>query len=206
MSDMFPLFLHTAGRRAVVVGGGTVGRRKAGACADAGLAVRVVDPLAVPWPGVEWVAEAYRPDHLDGAALAVAAATPEVNAAVVVDARRSRIPVCDAANPEAGDFVFPAVVRRGRLTLAVSTGGASPFLAARIGDRLQADFGPEYGEWVAVLDEVRRRVLEVVPAAARRRLLAGFAADLWLDRLREVGTEVARTEMLAVVEAAAGPV
>ena len=201
---MFPLFLHTAGRRVVVVGGGAVGRRKAAACADAGLAVRVVDPLAVPWPGVEWVAEAYRPDHLDGAALAVAAATRVVNAMVVADARRLRIPVCDAANPDAGDFVFPAIVRRGGLTLAVSTGGASPTLSARLRDRLDADYGPEYGEWVAVLDEVRQRVLEVVPdAAVRRQLLAGFAEDLWLDRLREAGAEVARREMLAAVAAAA---
>ncbi len=201
---MFPLFLHTAGRRVVVVGGRAVGRRKAAACADAGLAVRVVDPLAVAWPGVEWVAEAYRPDHLAGAALAVAAATPSVNAEVVSDARRLRIAVCDAANPEAGDFIFPAVVRRGRLTIAVGTGGASPALAARLRDRLAADFGPEYGEWVVLLDEVRRRVLEVIPEiTVRRELLAGFAEDRWLGRLREAGAEVARREMLAVVAAAA---
>ena len=122
----------------------------------------------------------------------------------LADARRLRIPVCDAANPDAGDFVFPAIVRRGGLTLAVSTGGASPTLSARIRDRLHADYGPEYGEWVAVLDEVRQRVLEVVPdAALRRQLLAGFAEDLWLDRLREAGAEVARREMLAAVAAAA---
>lgn len=91
--------------------------------------------------------------------------------------------------------------------MAVSTGGASPALAARIRDRLAADFGPEYAEWVAVLEAVRQRVLEVVPdAATRRRLLAGFAEDNWLDRLREIGADAARAEMLAAVEPAAGAV
>ena len=201
---MLPLVFLPSSRPAVVVGGGAVGRRKAEGCADAGWAVRVVDPVAVPFAGVEWVAEAYRPDHLTGAALAVAAATPAVNAVVVADARRRRVPVCDAANPAAGDFVFPAVVRRGGLTLAASTGGASPTLGVRIRDRLAADFGPEYGEWVAALTAVRRRGLEVVPdAEARRRLLADFAEDRWLDRLRAVGPDALLAEMLAAVDAAA---
>jgi precorrin-2 dehydrogenase / sirohydrochlorin ferrochelatase len=204
---MLPLFLDARNRQVVVIGGGLVGQRKAAACSEAGFAVRVVDPLAVPWPGVEWIAEAYRPAHLDGASIVVAAATPPVNAEVVADARRASVLVCDAANPEAGDFTFPAVLRRGQLVIAVSTGGASPTLGTRIRDQLRADFGPEYAEWVAVLDEVRQRVLEgVLDAGVRRRLLAGFAEYHWLDRLRDAGPETTRKEMLAVVAAAAGAV
>jgi len=204
---VFTLFLRTANRLAVVVGGGAVGRRKASACLDGGFQVRVVDPAAAPLPGVEWVAKAYHADHLNGATVVVAAATPTVNAIVVADARRAGVPVCDAANPDAGDFDFPATVRHGDFTIAISTGGASPALSRRIRNRIESEFGPEYGEWVAVLRAVRRRVLEVVPDAAdRRRLLTAFADDRWLDRLREVGADKVLKEMLAGVEAADGPV
>lgn len=202
---MIPIVLQSNGRLAVVVGCGAVGRRKAATCAAGGLPVRVVDPVAEPFPGVEWVAETYRADHLLGAGLVVAAATPEVNRAVVADARRLSVLVCDAADPANGDFVFPAVVRRGGLTLAVSTGGASPALSGRLRDRLDAEFGPEYAAWVELLAEVRRLVLESVPdAATRRRLLAGFADDRWRLRVRDAGVAVARAEMLAVMSADGG--
>src|SRR4051812_27326030 len=114
---MFPVFLDLTGRRVVVVGGGPVGRRKAEAAHAAGAEVVVVDPaaedltprppslgrkgekelsaVAPPFPGeglgrgsLTRLAEPYRPDHLTGASLVFAAATPGVNARVVADARR----------------------------------------------------------------------------------------------------------------------
>lgn len=204
---MFPLFLRTANRWAVVIGGGSVGRRKASACREGGFQVRVIDPVTSPLPGVEWVAEPYRADHIVDATVVVAAATSTVNAEVVADARRTGIPVCDAAIPDAGDFDFPATVRHGDFTIAISTGGASPTLARRIRDRLESEFGPEYGEWVAVLHAVRRRALEVIiDAADRRRLLTAFANDHWLARLREVGADKMLKEMLTKVEADDGDI
>lgn len=195
---MLPLLLNPAGRQAIVVGGGTVGRRKAGVLLDGGFRVRVVDPGADPLPNVEWTAEPYRAEHLAGAFLAVAAATPGVNRLVVADARRSGLLVCDAADPTAGDIVFPAVVRRGGLTLAVSTGGTSPALAARLRDRFADEFGTEYAEWVGLLAELRPLVLASIPdPAARRRVLADLADDRWRVRLRQVGIAAARAEMLA---------
>lgn len=197
---MLPLLLRPSGRLAVLVGGGLVGRRKAHLCQDGGFDVRVVDPVAEPLPGVQWVAEAYRADHLTGAALVVAAATPEVNRAVVADARRLSLLACDAADPANGDVVFPAVVRRGHLTVAVSTGGASPTLSGRLRDRLDAEFGSEYAAWVELLAEARRLARATVPdAAARRRLLAGFADDRWRHRLLAAGAEAVRAEMLALL-------
>ena len=200
---MFPILLNLSGKRVVVVGGGAVGARKARAALDAGAAVRVVDPrapLTLPAEVVH-LAEAYRAEHLGGAALVFACATPDVNAQVVFDARACGVWVNAASSPGDGDFTLPAVVRRGPLTLAVSTGGASPALARNIRAKLEAEYDEAFAAWVALLAEVRADVLAAVPDESRRRaLLDGFADWAWLTRLREEGIEKVREAMRAEAE------
>jgi precorrin-2 dehydrogenase/sirohydrochlorin ferrochelatase len=218
---MFPVLLDLTGRLVVVVGGGSVGRRKALAARDAGAVVRVIDPNPPPLPdqpaaaggvgpsspqggGITWVPARYDPDHLAGVCLVFAAATPEVNARVVADAKARGIWVNAATDPERGDCFLPAVVRRGGLTVAVGTGGASPALARRIREKLEAEFDAAFGEWVSLLDEIRPRVLEsVADPAARRELLDALADWLWLERLRAAGTEAVRAAMREEVRKAA---
>jgi precorrin-2 dehydrogenase/sirohydrochlorin ferrochelatase len=198
---MFPVVLNLAGRVVVVVGGGAVGRRKAAAALAAGAAVRVIDPRpGEAEPGITRVAEAYRPDHLAGACLAFACATPEVNARVVADARAAGVWVNSATDPAAGDCVLPAVVRRGGLTVAVSTGGASPALARRIREQLDAAFDAAFADWVHLLNELRPEVLAAVPApAARRELLDTLADWPWLARIRAEGVDAVRAAMRALL-------
>lgn len=183
-----------------MIGGGAVGARKASALLAAGAEITVIDPrtpLVLP-PGTAHVPEAYRGDHLDGAALVFACATPEVNARVVADAHRCGVWVNAASSPDEGDFTLPAVVRRGELTLAVSTGGASPALARRIREKLESEYDAVLGEWVTLLAEVRAVVLATVPDEARRReLLDGFADWSWLERLRAEGADKVREAMWA---------
>ena len=187
-----PIILNLSGKRVAVIGGGAVGARKASALLAAGALVQVIDPrtpLALP-PGAAHMPESYRAEHLEGAALAFACATPEVNAQVVADAHARGVWVNAASSPDEGDFMLPAVVRRGDLTLTVSTGGASPALARRIREKLETEYDDMFGEWVRLLAEVRAEVLATVPDEARRReLLAAFAEWGWLERLRVEGTE-----------------
>ncbi|QEG25474.1 Precorrin-2 dehydrogenase [Gemmata obscuriglobus] len=197
---MFPVLLDLTDRRTVVIGGGAVGARKVSALLAVGAAVCVVDPrgaLTLP-PEVVHIGEAYRAEHLEGAAVAFACATPEVNAQVVVDAKKRGVWVNAASSPHEGDFTLPAVVRRGEFTLAVNTGGASPALARRVRERLEAEYDAAFGEWVRVLAELRAEVLARVPDEARRReLLDGFADWSWLERLRTEGVGPVREAMLA---------
>ncbi len=186
----FPVVLKLTGKPVVVIGGGAVGMRKALAALAAGAVVRVIDPrspLAFP-PQVTHITEQYHPEHLEGAVLVFACATPEVNAQVVLDAQARDVWVNAATSAEGGDFTLPAVVRRGELTLAVSTGGASPALARRIREKLEAEYDQTFAEWVQLLAEERLEVLATVPDESRRReLLDSFADWEWLARLRTEG-------------------
>jgi hypothetical protein len=141
----FPITIEVSGRLAVVVGLGAVGLRKARGLIEAGAIVRGIDPRPSAESssiGVEVVAEPYREGHLEGALLAFAAASPEVNRLVVADCRRRGLLVNSASAPESGNFAVPAIHRSGPILLSVATSGAGPALAAMLRDRAAGAIGP----------------------------------------------------------------
>jgi precorrin-2 dehydrogenase/sirohydrochlorin ferrochelatase len=157
---LYPIFLDLSGRRCVVVGGGEVANRKARKLLQARARVVVISPeigAELESVAVEIHRRPYREGDLVGAFLAFAATNSrEVNAAVVREAKGRGVPVNVADKPSDGDFALPSTLRRGRLQVAVSTGGASPTLARRIREELEAAFGPEWAGIVEELNAARR--------------------------------------------------
>ena len=133
MSPRFPLFVDLSGKKAVVVGGGTVGLRRAAILRDFGAAVTVISPApGEPLEGISHLARNYRAGDLAGAFLAVAATDDRaVNRAVWEEARTRSVPVnvCDC--PGECDFFFPAICRSGDLVAGVTGGGADHRRTAR---------------------------------------------------------------------------
>jgi precorrin-2 dehydrogenase/sirohydrochlorin ferrochelatase len=131
-----------------------VATRKVGKLLEAGAEVVVVSPEVRPElaeTGAEIHVRPYEYGDLDGASLAFTATdSREVNATVAGEAKERGIPINVADRPTEGDFAVPSTLRRGRLQVAVSTGGASPTLARRIRSELEEAFGPE---WAAVVEE-----------------------------------------------------
>jgi precorrin-2 dehydrogenase / sirohydrochlorin ferrochelatase len=188
----YPAFLDLCGKHVVVVGGGEVATGKV-----RGLLGCRPWPLVVIAPQVSeeirllacadrltWLARGYQPGDLAGADLAFGASNGRaLNARVAAEARQRGIPVLAVDDVENCDFIAPAVVRRGDVQVAISTGGRSPAMARRAREELERVIPQEWG-----------RLLEVA-AAARERLgpeRARVPAAAWQAALRD-GAEVGET-------------
>ena len=167
MSSLFPMFVKLAGKRCLVVGAGKVGEPKIGGLINTGARVHVIAPEATEsvqeWAKAGSIAlelRSFAAADLDGAFLAVVAtASRALNGSIYREAQQRGV-LCNVVDdPEYCDFYYPAVVTRGDLQIAVSTGGQSPSLAQKLSQQLERQFGPGYARWVAELGETRRLVL-----------------------------------------------
>ncbi len=167
----YPMFALLTDKPCLVVGGGAVGERKVLDLLEAGARVTVVSRTLTPALAklaaqgeIIYLAGDFAPEQVESMALVMGATDDEqVNARVSAAARSRGIWVNVADAPEVCTFIVPAQVRRGELTLAISTGGASPALARKLREELEGRFGPEYGPYLTLLKKVREQLL-----AARR--------------------------------------
>src|SRR5512145_1782045 len=125
-AQLYPVFLSLVGRKVVVVGGGTVAEAKLGALLAAGADITVVAPsiaVDIAKLGLRCVRRPFKAADLDGAWYVVAAATPNVNRHVERVARKRRVFVNTVDDAERASAYLGGVVRKGDLTLAISTRG-----------------------------------------------------------------------------------
>ena len=163
----YPVCLEMTERRCLVIGGGPVAERKVAGLLEAGARLTVVSPSATDrlrdWARADRIRlllREYAAGDLDGHSIVfVATDDGRVNAHVARDARAAGVLVNAADDPAHCDFILPAVLRRGELTVAVSTGGASPALARTVRDEL-----------AGYLDRENYAALARVAADARRTL------------------------------------
>lgn len=162
----YPIFLEMKDRRCVVIGGGAVAKRKVEGLVAVGANVTVISPAItdglrdlLKQNAIRHVAREYQAGDRAGYDLVfVATENAETNAAVAGEAQSLRIWVNSADDPDHCDFILPAVIRRGDLTVAVSTGGASPAAARAIREELEEYITADYAAFVQIAGEVRREL------------------------------------------------
>jgi uroporphyrin-III C-methyltransferase/precorrin-2 dehydrogenase/sirohydrochlorin ferrochelatase len=180
----YPISLEMSNRPCLVIGGGAVAQRKAEALLAVGALVTVISPKLTEqlssWVGkgkIHHVALEYEDGDLDGYEIVfVATDDNDVNKAVAKEGRSRRVWVNAADDPANCDFILPSVLRRGDLTVAVSTGGKSPALAKAIREDLEKSLPEHYSLLTRVAGEVRQELRE-------RSLIP--SADAWRNTLND---------------------
>ncbi len=188
--ELYPVFLDLEGMRCLVVGGGAVALRKVRELLACGACILVVSPALCPElaslaeaRSLEWRPRPFREEDLDEARLVICATDDEeVNAHLARLARERGILVNVVDQPELGNFYVPAVVRRGPLTCAVSTGGTSPMLARRVKELLAEVLPQDLGDLAGLLGELRTAVKERLSTPQERRLFWEQVVTLELVR------------------------
>jgi precorrin-2 dehydrogenase/sirohydrochlorin ferrochelatase len=209
---LYPIFLETRDRPVLVIGGGHVGAEKVRGLLNGEADITVVSPQLIEElqehrdaGRIKHIAREYRESDLDAGPwdfVMVATDDGAVNAEVRAAGQKRRLLVNAADDPANCDFILPAVVRRGKITLAASTSGASPALARRLREELEAYLTDDMPALADLLAEVRHEIrargikvendtwqraiderLRVLLAqrkhvAARAHLLAGLGIEL----------------------------
>ncbi|WP_165171712.1 bifunctional precorrin-2 dehydrogenase/sirohydrochlorin ferrochelatase [Adlercreutzia sp. ZJ242] len=178
MPRLYPVMLVLEGKRALVVGGGAVAQRKVEGLLACDAQVRVVAPevtdglRALAEGGAcAWCARAFEEADLAAADIVFAATDDEqVNRRVFEEAARAHLMVNVADRPELCTFFLPSVMRKGRLSVSVSTEGASPLLARRLRERIEERLSDAYAPYVDLLASRR----DVINATVAEQARMGF--------------------------------
>jgi uroporphyrin-III C-methyltransferase / precorrin-2 dehydrogenase / sirohydrochlorin ferrochelatase len=175
--EFLPLFHNLRGARVLVVGGGEIALRKSRLLADAGAVLRVVAPdigtelrELIDSSGGEQILRGYGVADLDGCVLIIAATDDEtLNAQVSADARQRGVPVNVVDAPALCSVIFPAIVDRSPLVIAVSSGGDAPVLARLIRAKMESWIPPTYGHLAGLAARFRHQVKNLFPNVQQRR-------------------------------------
>ena len=207
--DYLPLFHNLRGSRVLVVGGGEIALRKSRLLAEAGALLRVVAPEIEPQlrelvagSGGECLVRGYVEADLDGCGLIIAATDDEpLNAQVSADAHRRCVPVNVVDAPALCSVIFPAIVDRSPLIIAVSSGGDAPVLARLIRAKLETWIPSTYGQLAGLAARFRSQVKRLFPDVQQRR---AFWEDVFQGPIadRQLAGQGAEAERLMLAKIA----
>ena len=183
--SLFPMFVKLEGRRCLVVGAGKIGETKIRSLLVSRATVHVVAPWATPtvaaWAQagmLQWTARPFRSEDLDANFLVVAATSSVVVNGAVYQEAQARQVLCNVVDdPQRCDFYYPAVVRRGNLQVAISTGGNSPALAQRLRREFEQQLAPLYAGWLEELGKKRQELFSRALDPEERRRSLHIAAS-----------------------------
>jgi siroheme synthase-like protein len=190
----YPIYIDIEDRNVVIVGGGNVCARKAETMMKYGARVTIVSPQFTAemeqWArdgALAILRKEYEEKDLDGASMVIASTDDQcVNGRVARDCRRRKIPVNVVDVTHLCEFIVPAIVERGSIQIAVSTGGKSPALARTLKEDLKKFVGPEYDEINQVLGTLRKGAKKTLPTDVdRKRFFDGILAEGVIEMLRE---------------------
>jgi precorrin-2 dehydrogenase/sirohydrochlorin ferrochelatase len=198
----YPVYLNLKGHRVLLVGAGAVALQKIRPLLTAGARVHVVSPAALPEirrlaqdAKIEWSARTYKSTDMAGVRLVIAATSDaRLQKKIAKEAQGRGIWANVVDVPALCDFIAPAVFGRGDIQIAISTGGAAPALAKYLRRKLESIIGPEYEEFINVVQKLRSDILKL-PKEKRHSLWERMVSDDFFQEIRTGGMAAAEVRL-----------
>jgi precorrin-2 dehydrogenase / sirohydrochlorin ferrochelatase len=181
--------LKLTGKTVVVVGGGKVAERKVAGLLRTGAIIKVISPkvttelsrLALGGQ-IQWLEKSFSKEDIYNTFMAFAATNDPYTNQLIKESKSDYQLLNLADDPEGSDFHVPSQVQRGRLCIAISTGGASPSLARKISEQLEQEFDEQYEDYLEFLNWARQKILaEVVDPSFKKQLLTSIVSEEFLN-------------------------
>lgn len=203
---LYPAMLNITGKKAVVVGGGPVAARKVRSLAAAGAQIEVISPEVseamsqlLGCNGVRWLRKEFSPSDLVGAFIIIAATNSRETNQLVNKSTSPHQLVNLADDPEESSFIVPASFQKDKLSIAVSTHGASPALSKRIVQELREQFDDEYISYLSFLDKCRAAIKQSFSDPSIRQLVFKELASPAFEKRAKVASCSEREQLLEEV-------
>ena len=172
----YPLFLDITDKQCLVLGGGKVAERKVAILLQFNARVMVVSPFVTKAllklhreNKIECFQRVYTAEDLNGAALIFACTDDNaINKKIKKDAIQKNIPVNVVDNPDLCDFIVPSIVKKGDLTIAISTSGTLPLLSKKLREKIEETITDDYLEYLQIVGEFRKHLLKTVKEGQKR--------------------------------------
>lgn len=202
MRRHFPVFLNLDGKKILVVGAGPVAQQKIRSLLAAGAKVRVVARDIPPGriKNVKYEKRVFRSSDIAAQDLVFCATDDEALNRLVgrlCRARRIWVNVADCA--PLCSFIMPSVFRRGKITAAFSTGGASPAVARFVRERLEKNLGPDVDALVSILKAARGKLMRL-DMERRKKLLKRIVTEKTLFQIRKGESAAVRNKLIRILK------
>ena len=207
MNTYYPVYIELRGQPCVVIGGGKIAEGKVEGLLAAHANVTVISPdltahlrELVEEKKITYFARAYQPGDLTGAFMVICATDQaEINHQVWQEASANRQLVNVVDDTPRCNFIAPSILRKGDLTIAISTSGKAPALAVRLKERLQRELGPEYERFLELAGELREPLARHIPDFETRKALWYELVDSEILDVLARGDETAARAIISQV-------
>lgn len=207
MNTYYPVFIEMRDQPCVVIGGGKIAEGKVDGLLAAAAHVTVVSPELtqrlrdlVTQDKVRYLARTYQPGDLKGAFMIICATDrADINHQVWQEATANHQLVNVVDDTPRCNFIAPSILRKGDLTIAISTSGKAPALAVRLKERFQSELGPEYERFLELAGELREPLARHIPDFETRKALWYELVDSEILDVLARGDETSAREIISRV-------
>lgn len=205
MNTYYPVYIQMQGQPCIVIGGGKIAEGKVDGLLDVQAKVTIIAPQLtrhlhdlVKQGQITYIPREYQPGDLTGAFLVICATDQhEINHQVWQEATANRQLVNVVDDTPRCNFIAPSILRKGDLTIAISTSGKAPALAVRLKEQLHKELGPEYERFLALAGELREPLAHHIPDFETRKALWYELVDSEILDVLAEGNETKAREIIS---------